>query len=166
MTAADRRPRLAVGGTPTVISPPPRRRTPGHACRPRHKSMPSKQRTGHTTLTSEFARRAIEVAIHEAKRHLGFEEPQGWTRRAVERTAPTAMLLYGLVAVWFLREGHQAVSFPRRLWYRQKRDPSFADMLTTLRRQCLRATFLQTPMWDRESKKIILSLVDLCSQAA
>jgi hypothetical protein len=114
-----------------------------------------------------IARRwAIEVAIHEAKGHLGFEEPQGWTRRAVERTAPTAMLLYGLVVVWFLREGHHGVSFPRRPWYRQKRDPSFADMLTTLRRQCLRATFLQTPTWDPESKKIILSLVDLCSQAA
>jgi hypothetical protein len=76
------------------------------------------------------------------------------------------MLLYGLVAVWFLREGHHGVSFPRRPWYRQKRNPSFADMLTTLRRQCLRATFLQTPTWDPESKKIILSLVDLGSQAA
>ena len=30
----------------------------------------------------------------------------------------------------------------------------------------LRATFLQTPTWDPESKKIILTLVDLCSQAA
>jgi hypothetical protein len=29
-----------------------------------------------------------------------------------------------------------------------------------------RATFLQTPTWDPESKKIILTLVDLCSLAA
>jgi hypothetical protein len=114
-----------------------------------------------------FARRwALEVTIHEAKQHLGFEEPQGWTRRAVERTAPVAMLLYSLIVLWFAHEGHRQVSFPNRPWYRQKREPSFADMLAALRRACLRQTFLQTPVGDRRSKKIIQSLVTLCSSAA
>jgi hypothetical protein len=114
-----------------------------------------------------FARRwALEVAIHDAKQYLGFEEPQGWTRRAVERTAPVAMLLYSLIVLWFAREGHRQVSFPERPWYRQKREPSFADMLAALRRACLRQTFLQTPVRDRRSKKIIQSLVTLCSSAA
>ena len=35
---------------------------------------------------------SIEVMNHDSKQHLGFEEPQGWTRRSVERTAPLAML--------------------------------------------------------------------------
>jgi hypothetical protein len=64
------------------------------------------------------------------------------------------------------REGHRQVSFPNRPWYRQKREPSFADRLAALRRACLRQTFLQTPVWDRRSKKIIQSLVALCSSAA
>ena len=114
-----------------------------------------------------FSRRwALEVAIHDAKQYLGFEEPQGWTRRAVERTAPVAMLLYSLIVLWFAREGHRQVSFPNRPWYRQKREASFADMLAALRRACLHQTFLQTPVWDRRSKKIIQSLVTLCSNAA
>ena len=49
---------------------------------------------------------AIEVAFHDSKQSLGFEEPQSWTRRAVERTAPVAMLLYSLIVLWFVREGH------------------------------------------------------------
>ena len=50
---------------------------------------------------------SIEVTNHDSKQHLGFEEPQGWTRRAVERTAPLAMLLYSLIVLWFAREGHR-----------------------------------------------------------
>ena len=50
---------------------------------------------------------SIEVAFRDSKQSLGFEEPQGWTRRAVERTAPTAMLLYSLIVMWFVHEGHR-----------------------------------------------------------
>jgi hypothetical protein len=54
--------------------------------------------------------------------------------KAVERTAPMAMFIYTLVVVWFHREGHRSVRFPFRPWYKKKVEPSFADMLTTLRR--------------------------------
>jgi len=114
-----------------------------------------------------YARRwSVEVTFHDAKGYLGFEEPQGWTRRAVERTAPTSMLLYSLIVLWFARWGHKYLSLPNRPWYRHKKSPSFADMLTTLRRECLRETFLQTPVWDGQSTKIMKSLIELCSRAA
>ena len=45
-----------------------------------------------------------------------------------------AMFIYTLVVVWFHREGHRSVQFPFRPWYQKKVEPSFADMLTTLRR--------------------------------
>ena len=45
-----------------------------------------------------------------------------------------AMFIYTLVVVWFHREGHRSVQFPFRPWYKKKAEPSFADMLTTLRR--------------------------------
>lgn len=76
------------------------------------------------------------------------------------------MLLYSLIVVWFAREGHPSLSFPNRPWYRQKHRASFADMLSTLRRQCLRQAFLQTPVWNRGSKKIVESLIALCCRAA
>jgi hypothetical protein len=119
------------------------------------------------TVLEWYARRwSLEVTIHDSKGYLGFEEPQGWTRRAVERTAPMAMLLYSLIVLWFATHGHRHVRFPYRPWYRQKREPSFADMLTTLRRQCLRETFLETPEWNRGSLKVLHSLVELCARAA
>ncbi len=45
-----------------------------------------------------------------------------------------ALILYSLVVVWFHQTGHRFLCFPFRPWYRQKDEPSFADLLTTLRR--------------------------------
>ena len=42
---------------------------------------------------------SVEIAFHDSKQHLGFDEPQGWSRQAVERTAPLVMLLYSLVVL-------------------------------------------------------------------
>lgn len=61
--------------------------------------------TAEQVLDWYFRRWSIEVTNHDCKQHLGFEEPQGWTRRAVERTAPLARLLYAVIVLWFAREG-------------------------------------------------------------
>ena len=44
-----------------------------------------------------------------------------------------ALILYSLVVVWFHQTGHRFLRFPFRPWYPKKEEPSFADMLTTLR---------------------------------
>ncbi|MAT68255.1 MAG: hypothetical protein CMJ58_01900 [Planctomycetaceae bacterium] len=102
-----------------------------------------------------YARRwSVEVAFHDSKQHLGFQEPQGWSRRAVERTAPVAMLLYSLVVLWFAREGHcryQPLDSP---WYVSKAEPSFADMLATLRRQSVRQKVSSLALRGPGSRKI------------
>jgi len=78
---------------------------------------------------------SLEVTFRDAKQSLGFEEPQSRTRKAVERTAPTAFVLYGLVTLWYAEHGEALREkwFPPRPWYRRKRAASFADMLATLR---------------------------------
>ena len=78
---------------------------------------------------------SIEVTHFDCKQHLGLEDPANRVPKAVERTAPMAMFLYSLTIVWFATEGHADLQFPDRPWYRQKSEPSFADMLTTLRRK-------------------------------
>jgi hypothetical protein len=93
---------------------------------------------GIDVLTWYSHRWAMEQTNQDAKGHLGFEEPQGWTRRAVERTAPMAMLLYSLIVVWFASDGHRDYQPPFRPWYRTKRGPCFVDMLATLRRLSVR----------------------------
>ncbi len=102
---------------------------------------------------------SIDVAFQSSKTHLGFEEPQGWTRRAVERTAPTAMLLHTLIVLWFARCGHRHYRPPNRPWYRTKRHASFADMLVTLKRESIREQVLSTPLRGRGSRKLTQTLL-------
>ena len=46
-----------------------------------------------------------------------------------------AMFLHSLTVVWYATEGHKDFQIPERPWYKWKTEPSFADMLTTLRRK-------------------------------
>jgi hypothetical protein len=94
--------------------------------------------TAEEVLTEYAGRWSIEETIQGSKTWLGFEEPQGWSRNAVLRTAPIAMLLYSLVTVWFARVGHALYRPLVRPWYSTKTRPSFADMLETLKGACVR----------------------------
>jgi SRSO17 transposase len=109
---------------------------------------------------------AIEQTFQETKGYLGFEQPQGWTRRAVERTAPVAMLLYSLIVVWFAQHGHRLWQAPIRPWYRSKRGPAFVDMLDTLRRETLRTGIISLGLRGSGSRKIIHALQQVSSLAA
>lgn len=109
---------------------------------------------------------AIEQTFQESKGHLGFQQPQGWSRRAVERTAPLAMLLYSLIVVWFARHGHRRWQAPDRPWYRSKRGPAFVDMLDTLRNETLRKGIISLGIRGPGSRKIIQTLQQLSSLAA
>ena len=90
--------------------------------------------TARQVLSAYACRWAIECTFEYCKQFLGLEDPANRLPKAVERTAPMAMFIYTLVVVWFHRAGHRSVQFPFRPWYRKKAEPSFADMLTTLRR--------------------------------
>jgi hypothetical protein len=119
------------------------------------------------TILSQYAARwSIEVLFFNSKQLMGFEDPANRTRRAVERTAPVGMALYGLTVIWFAREGHRSVSYPDRPWYRDKSEPSFADMLSTLRRQSWREQFPGVD-WERGDQETALAqLVEFVSRAA
>lgn len=86
-------------------------------------------------LSAYASRWSIEVTFENSKQLLGFEDPANRKEKAVQRTAPMALVLYSLILAWFHQSGHRHVKFPNRPWYRKKREPSFADMLTTLRRR-------------------------------
>jgi hypothetical protein len=86
-------------------------------------------------ILSAYANRwSIEVTFENGKQLLGFEDPANRLPKAVQRTAPMAMVLVSLITLWFHQTGHRDVQFPHRPWYTRKREPSFADMLGTLRR--------------------------------
>jgi hypothetical protein len=108
---------------------------------------------------------SVEVTFHDSKQHLGFEEPQGWTRQSVQRTCPMALLLYSLVVLWFVEHGHRHYQPIERPWYPQKQHASFADMLATLRRESARELISTLGITGVGSRKIV-RLLDHLSQLA
>ena len=98
-------------------------------------------------VIGQYASRwSIEVAYLAVKLRLGFEQPQGWCQKTVERIAPMAMLIYTLVIVWFAREGHRHWRPAGHARYPSKRDPSFADMLVELKRRSIRGYIVSLPL--------------------
>jgi hypothetical protein len=85
-------------------------------------------------LSYYSCRWSIEVTFEHSKQLLGLEDPANRKPKAVERTAPMALVLYSLIMIWFHQEGYKHVTFPDRPWYTKKCEPSFGDALTTLRR--------------------------------
>jgi hypothetical protein len=122
--------------------------------------------TAEAVLARYAARWSMEVTNHDAKGQLGFEEPQGWTRPAAQRTAPVAMLLYSLVVLWFSREGHRHYQPPHRPWYPGKVDASFADMLATLRCQSAKHEVLSMGLHGSGSRNVVKALLHAVKQAA
>lgn len=109
---------------------------------------------------------SIEVTFHDSKMHLGFEEPQGWTRKSVQRTAPIAMVLYSLIVLWFVQEGHRHHRKAMRPWYTTKSHPTFTDMLATLRRESLREQINRLGLAGPGSRKILETLENTAALAA
>lgn len=122
--------------------------------------------TALAVLSWYALRWSIEVAFHDSKLHLGFEEPQGWTRKAVQRTAPVAMALYSLIVLWFVEEGHRHHRRATRPWYTTKSHPTFTDMLATLRRESLREQIYRLGLAGPGSRKILETLENTAALAA
>ena len=110
------------------------------------RARPKERATFYSTVADAAAeqvigwyamRWSVEVTFRDAKQELGAGEPQGHSRRAVQRSAPALMLLYSLAVLWFARDGHARWSPRPAPWYRSKRHASFADMLASLRHETL-----------------------------
>lgn len=123
------------------------------------------EQSAEEILTEYSERWSIEEAFQGSKSHLGFAEPQGWSRWAVLRTAPIAMLLYSLIILWFARTGYTQYSPPTRPWYRTKTRASFADMLMTLRRESLRE-LVSARLGEAHPSQTILDLVFAAANVA
>jgi DDE superfamily endonuclease len=116
-------------------------------------------------LSAYSCRWAIECTFENSKQLLGLEDPANRLPKAVARTAPMALLLYSLVVVWFHRTGHQSLRFPFRPWYRKKQEPSFADLLTALRRVSYEEKTERLLPKESRLKTWIAQLTELLSRA-
>jgi hypothetical protein len=98
-------------------------------------------------LVARYAARwAIEVTFFDTRQTLGVGQARNRTEQAVTRTWAFGMYVYTLIVIWYALHGHRsAIVTERRVqapWYLSKTDPSFADMLTALRRTIIAARFM------------------------
>jgi DDE superfamily endonuclease len=121
--------------------------------------------TARQILSAYACRWAIECTFENCKQLLGLEDPANRVSKAVERTAPMALIIYSLVIVWFHQTGHQSLRFPVRPWYPKKREPSFADMLTTLRRVSYQEQIERPPSKRCTLKTLLAQLTEFLSRA-
>jgi len=117
-------------------------------------------------LAHYAGRWSVEVMHYNAKQMMGLEDPANRTAQAVQRTAPVGLALYGVTLIWFHREGHRSCSYPDRPWYPGKEEPSYADILATLRRESWRAQFAGVD-WQRGGQQTPLArLIEFASRPA
>lgn len=119
-----------------------------------------------TILATYACRWSIECTFENCKQYLGMEDPANRLPKAVKRTAPMSLILYSLIVVWFHVDGHRFLRFPVRPWYRKKREPSFADLLTTLRRVSYEEKTRTLAQDPTGMKTWIAQLTELTSRAA
>ena len=117
-----------------------------------------------TILSTYAGRWALEVTFESCKQFLGLEDPANRLPKAVQRTAPMALVLHSLVVLWFERGGWELLSFPERPWYKRKKEPSFADMLTALRRQSWLEKLAQLAPRGSRQEKLAAELAELASR--
>jgi DDE superfamily endonuclease len=100
-------------------------------------------------LVARYAARwAIEVTFFDTRQTLGVGQARNRTAQAVNRTWAFGMYVYTIVVLWYALHGQQSgIVADRRVhapWYLSKTDPSFADMLTALRRTLIAARFMNS----------------------
>lgn len=120
-------------------------------------------------IIESFSKRwSLEVSFHEAKGKLGFEDPQNRTERAVERTAPLALISYSLTVLWYVQYGQntRAARLPTLPWYTHKAGTTFSDMLATLRRASWSERLFDPASSTSDLRKRLRPLVDYVASAA
>ncbi len=110
------------------------------------------------------SRWSIETTFQEMRSYLKLEKTRGWTKRTVLRTAPCLFGLYTVIALWYAdlparRRQQRAVTYAR------KRDVTFSDAITAVRRWLWDQWVFATPAHKGAFAKIPPRLRDALLQA-
>lgn len=89
-------------------------------------------------IIERYARRwPLERTFQDCKQLLCVENTQTQLPAAVRRSVPLGMMLYSLIVLWYVTEGHTVGESGRLAddpWYRRTARPSFTEMRAVLRR--------------------------------
>jgi hypothetical protein len=77
---------------------------------------------------------SVEVAYCDGKQLLGFHDPMVWSEKGVQRAHPLVWFVADLVVLWYATAGQAEPAARRqRPWYKDKVEPTMADMLACCR---------------------------------
>jgi len=120
-------------------------------------------------ITAYAARWAIEVVFSQMRQNLGVGQARNRTAHAVIRTVPFGLTVYTLIILWYAQHGHPTRDVSshriRSPWYTTKAEPSFQDMVTTLRKVIIAARFTPTTPGQATTEEI-LAVTTAWAQAA
>jgi len=104
---------------------------------------------------------SVEVAVEEARAHLGVETQRQWSDLAMAHTPPILLALMSIVTLLARRLSRDG-SIPRAstAWYATD-EPTFSDCLTLVRHHLWRARFLVNSTLGAEFVKIPREVFDL-----
>jgi hypothetical protein len=130
-----------------VLGPTPLRLVRGPRPAGRADAGPDHHRPVRHRPGGRYATRwAIEVTFFDTRQTLGVGQARNRTAQAVNRTWAFGMYVYTIIVLWYAIHGHRSgIVTDRRIhapWYLSKTDPSFADMLTALRRTLIATRFM------------------------
>lgn len=112
-------------------------------------------------IASYCRRWSVEVTFRDSKQLLGLNDPQVRCETSVERAHPMAWLVASLTVVWYAAGGKDGPQVRRdRPWYRNKKSPTFADMLGALRLQLWKKRIAGTSGTREDEPEILDTLVN------
>ena len=116
------------------------------------------------------ARWPIETTFQEMREHLGFETPRQYVARSVLRTAPCLLGLFSVICLIFAEHTRRhRVEIRSTEWY-AKSEPTFSDVMATVRRLFWEETIFAKASYHKGFKKLPPKLrnmlLDYLSQAA
>jgi len=100
------------------------------------------------------ARWSIETTFQEVRAHLGFETPRQRVANSVLRSAPCLLGLFSVVAVIFAEHVKHHPTHPRITPWYAKREPTFSDAITTVRRLFWSNTIFEMSSYHHAFSKI------------
>jgi len=120
--------------------------------------------TPETILGWYVGRWSMETTFEESRRHLGVETQRQWSDPAIARETPALFGLFSLLTLWAANEELVPVLRPRAAaWYR-KAEPTFSDVIATVRRLFWAAPNLLTSQDGHDHVVIPLALWNRCAE--
>lgn len=118
-------------------------------------------------VVSDYSLRwAIEDTHRNVKQLLGVHTPQSWAGSGPDRVVNLGFWLYSAIWHWYLTFSSLHSLWPLRPWYPGKRTPSFADALSTLRRQLWTHAISASKPSHAQLPEIHASLLAVLAEAA